>query len=54
MKITKSKLRKLIRETFYNHPELGTFKPKDHKELVSIDGGYYSQLYQIQFLQEAV
>ena len=26
----------------------------NHEELVSIDGGYYSQLYQIQFLQEAV
>ena len=26
----------------------------NHEELVSIDGGYYSQLYQIQFLQEAI
>ena len=26
----------------------------NHEELVSIDGGYYSRLYQIQFLQEAV
>ncbi len=26
----------------------------NHEELISIEGGYYSQLYQIQFLQEAV
>jgi len=40
MKITKSKLIKVIRETFYNHPELGTFKPKDQQELDSMASLY--------------